>query len=414
MKKYRNKMIAAALMSVMLISTTACTADGQIDSAGLQSALESFAAEVSANETEESSTVSETTEPEESSESSPAVASESSESSTESSDSKSKKKENSKEETSSKAEESSKKTSSKPKETSTSSKPAEESSKAEQTSSKAEQSTSKPTQTNTTPKNVPVKSISLDKHSLNLTVGNTGKLTATLSPSDTTEQRIEWSWSNKAVVTVDADGTVHAVGAGSATITVTCANGTSDSCTVTVKKKETASNNTSSNNTSSNSSNSSPANQEFQGKYEIAHYYRSETSSQIESAEKQIKNIAESIMTNPEYKTELQKVRAAANIVANYCLKCNYGIDPDDHYRSPYGVLVAKVYTCAGSTSTLGRILDYMGFDWKHENYGEYSHQWCVLKMDGKTGFADGMNGATEYGKYESGMELSDGTIVYF
>lgn len=296
-------------------------------------------------------------------------------------------------------------TSTKPTQTNTAPiKPVQESSKAEQTSTKTEQTSSKPTQTSTAPTSIPVKSVSLDKHEMTLTVGKTGKLTATLNPLNTTEQRIVWKWSNKAVVTVETDGTVTAVGAGTATVSVECANGTSDSCTVTVKKAtakeegQPVSNN----------------NKSFTGQYDLSHYYRSETNSQIEAAEKIIKNISESIMNNSEYKTDLQKVKAASNIVADYCIKCSYGTDPDDHYRSPYGVLVAGKYTCAGSASTLGRILDYMGFKWKHENYGEYTHQWCVLEMDGKIGFADGMNGVAEYGTYESGMQLPDGTIVFF
>ena len=51
-----------------------------------------------------------------------------------------------------------------------------------------------------------------------------------------------------------------------------------------------------------------------------------------------------------------------------------YGTDADKYYRSPYGVFVAGVYTCAGSTRALGRVLDYMGYSWQHVNENKWVH----------------------------------------
>ena len=45
-------------------------------------------------------------------------------------------------------------------------------------------------------------------------------------------------------------------------------------------------------------------------------------------------------------------------------------------------------------------------------NENQNCHQWCVLNMDGKLGYADGMSGLVGYGQFQSGMELSDGSIV--
>ena len=97
------------------------------------------------------------------------------------------------------------------------------------------------------------------------------------------------------------------------------------------------------------------------------------------------------------------------DVVAAYCDNCIYGSDTNKYYRSPYGVFVAGVYTCAGSTRALGRVLDYMGYSWQHVNENKWSHQWCIVTMDGQTGYADGMGGIAGYGEMVSGMTLADG-----
>ena len=81
--------------------------------------------------------------------------------------------------------------------------------------------------------NVPVTSVSLDKTSLELTEGGTDTLTATITPNNATNKNVTWESSNTSVATVDANGLVTAVSAGTATITVT-ADGKSATCTVTV------------------------------------------------------------------------------------------------------------------------------------------------------------------------------------
>ena len=80
---------------------------------------------------------------------------------------------------------------------------------------------------------VAVNSVRLDKTSLDLNIGNTAKLTATVSPSDAANKNITWTTSNSSVATVK-DGTVTAVAAGTATITASSNNGKTASCTVTV------------------------------------------------------------------------------------------------------------------------------------------------------------------------------------
>lgn len=71
--------------------------------------------------------------------------------------------------------------------------------------------------------------------SSDLTENDTYQLTATVSPSNATNQSVNWSSSNTSVATVNSSGLVTAVSAGTATITVTTNDGGfTDNCVVTV------------------------------------------------------------------------------------------------------------------------------------------------------------------------------------
>lgn len=88
---------------------------------------------------------------------------------------------------------------------------------------------------------VPVTGVSLDKTSAELDVGGTLTLTATVAPDAATNKNVSWSSSDENVATV-ANGTVTAVAAGSAVITVKTADGGKEaSCTITVKEKTSGS-----------------------------------------------------------------------------------------------------------------------------------------------------------------------------
>ena len=84
-----------------------------------------------------------------------------------------------------------------------------------------------------TEKEVAVSSVSLNKSSAELTVGETLRLSATVSPADATDKSVTWSSSNSSVATVSPTGEVTAVAVGSANITAS-AGGKSASCAVTV------------------------------------------------------------------------------------------------------------------------------------------------------------------------------------
>lgn len=84
---------------------------------------------------------------------------------------------------------------------------------------------------------VEVTSVTLNKTSLSLNVGDSDTLVATVNPSNATNKNVSWSSSNNGVVTVN-NGAIKAVGEGSAVITVS-AGGKEVKCTVTVKKAVT-------------------------------------------------------------------------------------------------------------------------------------------------------------------------------
>lgn len=80
------------------------------------------------------------------------------------------------------------------------------------------------------PPNTPTVTLTLDQTALELTVGGTGKLTATGA------EGITWTSSNAGVAAVGEDGTVTAVAAGTATISASAEGADPVTCTVTVKE----------------------------------------------------------------------------------------------------------------------------------------------------------------------------------
>ena len=85
-----------------------------------------------------------------------------------------------------------------------------------------------------------VESVTLGKTELALVIGEADvTLTATVKPENATDPTVTWTSSNPAVATVNANGTVHAVAAGEATITATAGDKFA-TCKVTVTAKSAA------------------------------------------------------------------------------------------------------------------------------------------------------------------------------
>ncbi len=82
---------------------------------------------------------------------------------------------------------------------------------------------------------VAVTSITLNKTSLELVEGDTGTLTASVSPDDATDKSVSWTSSNSGVATV-TNGTVSAISEGESIITAKAGDKTA-TCRVTVQKK---------------------------------------------------------------------------------------------------------------------------------------------------------------------------------
>lgn len=84
--------------------------------------------------------------------------------------------------------------------------------------------------------NVPVTGIIINnKPTSNLTVGTQYDLNTTITPSNASNQNVSWTSSNTSVATVNGDGIISALAAGTTTITArTEEGGFTDSCTVTV------------------------------------------------------------------------------------------------------------------------------------------------------------------------------------
>lgn len=90
---------------------------------------------------------------------------------------------------------------------------------------------------NVEPTVVYVESIGLSETVVEINVGETRTLVATVNPENATNRNVTWMSDNTGVVTVDGEGNLQAMGAGSATITVSAVDGSgvTATCYVTVK-----------------------------------------------------------------------------------------------------------------------------------------------------------------------------------
>src|SRR5690554_5855113 len=84
-----------------------------------------------------------------------------------------------------------------------------------------------------------VSAINVDVEELILKVGDTGTITATISPSNATNKNVAWTSDNEEVATVNGSGIVTSVSEGVATITATTNNGKTATTQITVVSADT-------------------------------------------------------------------------------------------------------------------------------------------------------------------------------
>lgn len=128
-------------------------------------------------------------------------------------------------------------------------------------------------------------------------------------------------------------------------------------------------------------------------------HYKGLTASQAAQADAIALAIAQEAMANGG-DTDYEKISYASKLVAAFVDQCVYQNDENRYYRSPYGVFVAGVYTCAGSTRAMGRVLEFMGYTWYHTGEDQWEHQWVCVKMDGEYGWVEPQEGFCGFGNF--------------
>ncbi|WP_143318463.1 Ig domain-containing protein [Clostridium sp. HBUAS56017] len=85
--------------------------------------------------------------------------------------------------------------------------------------------------------NKSVTGISLDKTSLDMNIGDTSNLIATVAPDDATNKTLKWTSSDPSIATVDENGKITAIKEGAVTITVAAQDGSDKvaTCIVNIK-----------------------------------------------------------------------------------------------------------------------------------------------------------------------------------
>ncbi len=88
---------------------------------------------------------------------------------------------------------------------------------------------------------IAVEKVTVTPSTVTMTTGDTKQLTATVTPVDATNKTISWTSSDEEVAIVSAEGLVTAIGAGTAEIVASSANGKTATVNVTVNYKQIAS-----------------------------------------------------------------------------------------------------------------------------------------------------------------------------
>ncbi|MBR0385506.1 MAG: fibronectin type III domain-containing protein [Erysipelotrichaceae bacterium] len=113
----------------------------------------------------------------------------------------------------------------------------------------------------------------------------------------------------------------------------------------------------------------------------------------------QARAVARQIARSIHGSSDWERIGQAAYIVSMYCRNGTYTTSGSD-YSQAYGVFISGQYSCAGATRALGMVLEELGYSWSHAYANQWHHQWCIVTIDGKPGWADGQLGMIGYGTH--------------
>ena len=86
---------------------------------------------------------------------------------------------------------------------------------------------------------IKVSAVSLNKSEMNIYVGNTSQLSATIYPSNASDKTVVWTSSDSKVATVDENGLVKAIAEGNAIVTASCGKVKAECAVKVLKKSQT-------------------------------------------------------------------------------------------------------------------------------------------------------------------------------
>lgn len=84
--------------------------------------------------------------------------------------------------------------------------------------------------------------IKIVEENINMEVGESKKLTASITPDNATDKNITWKSSDENIILVDESGKISAIGKGKAIVTASTSNDKTDTVTITVEEKESVNN----------------------------------------------------------------------------------------------------------------------------------------------------------------------------
>ncbi|MBQ2938454.1 MAG: Ig-like domain-containing protein [Clostridia bacterium] len=100
------------------------------------------------------------------------------------------------------------------------------------------------TTTTTTPSSIAATGIQINENIESMEVGENKKITATITPENTTDKNIDWKTSDESIATISTTGEITAKKAGTVEITASTANGKTNTIKISIKEKEKTENTT--------------------------------------------------------------------------------------------------------------------------------------------------------------------------